>query len=251
MHLPGRLRSTTLGDMLGTLHRARASGTLELVEDRGRTHRVHLRAGLVSAVEVDGAGSSLAEVLRKDGLVDDDVLRRSLLRAMASRRLHGEVLVRDFHVSPDVIGSALRRQILLRLVAIERIGDARVHFCAAVRAPRGALGDAPLEAREFLPGRRRARDRHAQAQAQAPAQAQARAQAYGHAHRAYIPAAHVLAARVLGVDPGADPAEIKRAYRRLAKDLHPDLHPGASDDERQALQRRFAEVTAAYRSLVA
>jgi hypothetical protein len=149
------------------------------------------------------------------------------------------VLIHDFRVSPEVIGRALRRQVILRLAALERIADARVHFCAAVRSPRGALADAPLEAREFLTGRRRARDRHAGAPGrEEPA-------------RPYIPAPHVLAARVLGIAPGADVAEIKRAYRKLAKDYHPDLHPGASEEERRTLQQRFAEVTAAYRSLVA
>jgi DnaJ-domain-containing protein 1 len=241
MHLPGRLRSTSLGDMLGALHRERGSGTLELVEDRGRTHRVHLRDGLVVAVELDGAGSSLAEVLRKDQLLDDDVLRRSLLRAMASRRLHGEVLIRDFRVSPEVVGGALRRQVVLRLAALERIADARVHFRAAVRSPRGALEGAPLEPREFLAGRRRARDRHAGSPPPRSFEPPA----------PRFPGPHENAARVLGVPPGADAAEIKRAYRKLAKDYHPDLHPEASDDERRTLQARFAEVTAAYRALVA
>jgi DnaJ-domain-containing protein 1 len=249
MHLPGRLRSTTLGDMLGSLHRARASGTLELVEDRGRTHRVHLRAGLVTAVELDGAGSSLAEVLRKDQSIDDDVLRRSLLRAMASRRLHGEVLIQDFRIAPEVVGRALRRQVLLRLAVLERVTDARVHFSAAVRAPRGALEGTPLEAREFLAGRRRARDRHAGAHAPHPERE--RPPYRDVSPRAHVSASHLSAARVLGVAPGADPDEIKRAYRRLAKDFHPDLHPGASEEERRTLQDRFAEVTAAYRALVA
>src|SRR5580704_5261133 len=108
MQLPGRLRSTTLGDLLGALHRAAATGTLELVEDRGRAHRVHLTRGLVAAVELDGASPSLAEILRRDRAADEDVLRRSLLRAMAARRLHGEVLVDEFFLSPAVVGGALR-----------------------------------------------------------------------------------------------------------------------------------------------
>jgi len=76
MQLPGRLRSTTLGDLLGTLHRARSTGTLELAEFHGRTHRVHLSRGLVVAVELDGPVPSLAEELRREGAVGDDVLKR-------------------------------------------------------------------------------------------------------------------------------------------------------------------------------
>jgi hypothetical protein len=58
------------------------------------------------------------------------------------------------------------------------------------------------------------------------------------------------ALRVLGIADEADLDEVKRAYRRLARALHPDLQPRADADERRALERRFAEVTAAYESLV-
>src|ERR1700680_723321 len=98
MQLPGRLKATTLGDLLGALHRNSATGTLELVEDRGRSHRVHLAAGLAAAVEVDCGAPPLAEIPRRDRAADDDVLRRSLLRAMTSRRLHGQVLVEEFRL---------------------------------------------------------------------------------------------------------------------------------------------------------
>lgn len=229
MQLPGRLRTTTVGDLLGALHRASASGTLELVEDRGRTHRIHVSAGLIVAVELDGVAASLAELLRRERAADDDVLRRSLLRALASRRLHGEVLVDEFHLSPEVVSLALRRQLLLRLASLEQLADARVSFRVAVRPPRGALHDRPLEPREFLSGRRRARQRSAPTA------------------RSHEPPAW----RVLGVLPGADLAEIKRAYRRLARAVHPDLHPQASAEERRALELRFSEIHEAYRSLVA
>jgi DnaJ-domain-containing protein 1 len=58
------------------------------------------------------------------------------------------------------------------------------------------------------------------------------------------------ALRLLGVDDAADADAVKRAYRRLARSLHPDLQPGADDQQRRTLERRFAEVTAAYESLV-
>lgn len=57
------------------------------------------------------------------------------------------------------------------------------------------------------------------------------------------------ARQLLGVDDAADLDAIKRAYRRLARALHPDLQPGADAVRRQALERRFAEVTAAYDAL--
>jgi hypothetical protein len=229
MQLPGRLEATTLGDLLGVLHRAQATGTLEIVEDRGRTHRVHVMVGRVVAVELDGVAPSLAEILRRDQVADDDVLRRSLLRAMASQRLHGEVLVDEFALSPSVVGDALRRQLLARLATLEKIGAGRVSFRVAVRPPRGSLRDTPLEAREFLHGRRRTRERDGWAHAEVDA----------------------TPWRVLGLEPGADPVTIKRAYRRLARSVHPDLHPSASEQERRELETRFAKLTEAYRALVA
>ncbi len=239
MQLPGRLRLTTLGDLLGGLHRASATGTLALAEDRGRIHRVHVSAGLVVAVEVDGSGASLADVLRRDGAIDEDTLRRSVLRSVASRRLLGEVLVTDFRLSPSVIGAALRRQLLGRLQFLEQLVDARILFHVAVRTPRGALTDLPLGPTEFLRGRRRARDR---ATGNTPWPAAAPETRDPKRAKAW---------QILGIPPNTDPLEIKRAYRRLARAYHPDLHPGVSNEERRTLEERFAALTSAYQTLVA
>jgi DnaJ-domain-containing protein 1 len=57
------------------------------------------------------------------------------------------------------------------------------------------------------------------------------------------------ARRLLGVDDIADEGAVKRAYRRLARALHPDLQPDADEPRRRVLERRFAEVTAAYEAL--
>jgi len=59
----------------------------------------------------------------------------------------------------------------------------------------------------------------------------------------------VAAMRLLGVDEASDRDAVKRAYRRLARALHPDLQPGADAARRHTLERRFAEVTAAYELL--
>jgi DnaJ-domain-containing protein 1 len=246
MQLPGRLKATTLGDLLGSLHRGRVSGTLELVEPCGRVHRVHLATGLVTAVEVDRASVSLGEILRNDDQVDDDVLRRSLLRAMASRRLHGEVLVRDFHLSPDVVDRALRRQMMLRLQMLEGLVDAQIFYRVTVPPPRGALVDEPLVASDFLAGKRRARDR-----APGPSNGAYRTSRPSSGFPGSIDGARMIAFRALGLSASAPADEIKRAYRRLVREYHPDLHPDATHEERRTLSVRFAEVTAAYKALVA
>jgi DnaJ-domain-containing protein 1 len=58
------------------------------------------------------------------------------------------------------------------------------------------------------------------------------------------------ARRLLGLDDDADIEAVKRAYRRLARELHPDLQPEIDSDGRRTLERRFAEVTAAYEALL-
>ncbi|RYZ66878.1 MAG: molecular chaperone DnaJ [Proteobacteria bacterium] len=245
MVLPGKLASTTLGDLLGQCHRSRATGALTLVESQGRTHRVHLLQGLVTAVEVDRASPSLGDILRDEvHAPDEPTLRRSLLRSLASARLHGEVLVQDFSVSPSVIVSALRRQIQIRLSALESLREASVRFHVTEAPPRHALLATPLAETEFLHGKKRARDAEAQGTWQRPP-------SYGQTTRIEGSERERKARRVLGVDPQASELEIKRAYRRLVRALHPDLNPEATSAERSVLGSRFAEATEAYRLLTA
>ena len=70
-----------------------------------------------------------------------------------------------------------------------------------------------------------------------------------HPPRRAVDARTVDALRTLGLPDDADSDQVKRTYRRLARTIHPDLQPGASDQRRRELERRFAEVTAAYESL--
>jgi DnaJ-domain-containing protein 1 len=68
-------------------------------------------------------------------------------------------------------------------------------------------------------------------------------------HRVVDPR-RMAALRTLGVDATADLETVKRAYRRLARELHPDLQPDVDAQRRRTLERRFAEVTAAYEALI-
>jgi hypothetical protein len=49
---------------------------------------------------------------------------------------------------------------------------------------------------------------------------------------------------VLGLSPGAPPAEAKRAYRRLSRLLHPDALPGDDGERFRELRAAYAELTA-------
>jgi DnaJ-domain-containing protein 1 len=265
MNLPGRLDGTTLGDLLGTLHRDRATGILELVEwsgaTAGRVHRVHLSGGLVARVETALRAPRLGEVLHREGFLSDAdrrVLAWRLASSPGSRC--GEVLVREGLATPDVVSAALRWQQRTRLDALEELRTARVRFRVA-RPESREERSVPLSPREFLYGRSRARDR-------------ARANAQGHAGYASRGAPHgrtpngaraepaeaarpaedprrVRALALLGLAATADGAAVKSAFRRLASQTHPDRFPSATPAERARLIRRFAELSAAYHELVA
>jgi curved DNA-binding protein CbpA len=54
---------------------------------------------------------------------------------------------------------------------------------------------------------------------------------------------------VLGVDPTATPAAIRKAYLQLARDHHPDFHSTASDAYRLANEREMQRINEAWNIL--
>ena len=54
---------------------------------------------------------------------------------------------------------------------------------------------------------------------------------------------------VLGVKPGADPEEIKKAYRALVNKYHPDKVAHLGDEFRKLAEIRFKEIQQAYLEL--
>lgn len=231
MNLPGRLRSTTLGDLFGQLHRARADGILELVEatgaGAGRAHRVFFSGGLVDDVETSLPAPRLGELLSREGVLAREGLSRLSRRLFSEpHRRSGEILVEEKLASGDDVVSGLRRQLHLRIEALFRLSEALIRF--HVRAPRerSATRPAALGPEEFLHDRPRARRT-----------------------RSARPAPNAEAYRVLGLGPGADDEAVQRAFRRLAREVHPDRHPEASAEERARLLSRFAELSQAYHTL--
>jgi hypothetical protein len=249
VRLPGRLRATTLGDLLGKLFRERASGVLELVEpsgpSAGRRHLIWLLDGLVADVDSSFGVLRIGEILRREGFLGDDGLRR-LLRRLVERpdRRSGELLLDEELVEKDALRAALRHQLRARLDALFGLADALLSFHVARRRPAGSGQVVPLSPFEFLHGRRRFRERAAACDAARPPEPPTAA-------TARVEAARTRALATLGLDTEADRDAVQRAFRQIALRLHPDRHQDKSSMEKAVLMRRFAQVSAAYHLLVA
>jgi hypothetical protein len=234
MNLPGRLRLTTLGDVLGAVYREQASGVLELVEiegpNAGRSHRIHFIDGLVVDVEAEMPTARIGEILKQQGAVDPRALGRLALKlTLGQGGRAGEVLVAEGAITVRALSGALDVQRRERLDALFGLGDARLAFHVA-RA--GRREEKPLTPREFLHGRARGRDK-------------------GKERGRRRDATRARALATLGLPDGADRTTVMRAFRTLAARLHPDRFPAATAEERVGLMRHFAEITAAYHTLVA
>jgi hypothetical protein len=234
MNLPGRLRLTTLGDVLGALHRASATGVLELVDSSGGTHTIRVADGLVREVESAFPGTRIGDLLKQRGAVEPaSPARLSMWLGAATGRRWGDLLVAVGAATQNDVIAAVRAQYGERLERLYRLSDARLAFRVARREVREAFPT--LGPEEFLVGRARARDRGQPGVAQG---------------RRHDPV-RTRALATLGLTPGADRASVQRAFRSLAARLHPDRFPAAGPADRAAIVQRFAELSAAYHSLVA
>lgn len=246
MQLPGRLRMTTLGDLLGALHRSYASGTLELVEvdgvRAGRSHRVFFASGLIEDIDTSLDHPRLGEILARDGLLSMAGLARIARRVLEQpgKRV-GEILVEEGLGSVDLVAAALRRQRTSRLEALYSLTEALIRF--HVPRPRSGFRPTPLSPREFLHGRPRAR---AQARPRASESYHFRFGQRGETAKADPRAA---AYRALGLSLGATAREVQRAFRKLAAEHHPDRFPHATPSEKAERLARFAKLSAAYHVL--
>ena len=54
---------------------------------------------------------------------------------------------------------------------------------------------------------------------------------------------------ILGIDPSATDEEVKKAYRDMAKKNHPDMVGNLGDEVRQAAEKKFQEINAAYETI--
>lgn len=244
MNLGGRLSLTTLGDVLGTLHREHATGLLELTEDQGpaagRVHRIVLEMGYVPQIDTPLVVPRLGECLVEMGVVDESLVSEFLTPGFLGRESRiGTRLVDAGAVKPDHLASAVRQQVVARLERMFQIREARIAF--RVPRPRIRAWDArpPLGPHDFLYGRTRAGERSG-------------ARTGYSAGRIREPGGMTRRQALcrLGVGQNADLGEVRRAFRRLALTEHPDRHPEACAEERLRLHRSFVELSRAYHALV-
>ncbi len=254
VQLPNRLSQTTLGDVLGALHRAATTGVLELRElplSSRRSHRVHLEKGLVTAVDTDAKVPPLGEILVQEGLLGEPSRRRLLGRlAAGDPRASGQILIAEGLAASPLVDRALSAQLLHKLDALFRIGDALIAFHIARSA---ATPSRPLGPNAFLHGRPRARD---EAETEPPSRVGSKGPhdfppPASARRRAVVSATSEDALSALGLCEGASAEEIRRAFRRRAAELHPDRVGPIDAAERARRAAELARLTAAYHRLVA
>src|SRR5690606_23152855 len=130
MQLPATLESTTLGDLLGALHRGRSYGVLELTElPSCFRHEVLLWDGYVVGVSVPRGCATLGEVLcrRSGNPWLGDAVRRALMRLADGRPL-GERLLAAGVIDRAQLNAALLDLYRERLSFIERLPRACLRF---------------------------------------------------------------------------------------------------------------------------
>ncbi len=225
MWLPSRLERSTLGDLLGSLHRGGVTGRLELVEvdgaAAGARRTIHLLSGEV--VRVEGSGRRLGERLATSVAGQVAIERALAARADDDTRLAGEVLLTRGLSDTDAIRAALEAQARERLEGLFALRRAQIRFRVASgpapSAPRISLGpDA------FLHGRPRLTPRVAPPTPAAP---------------------DALALLGLAAHDAPSVDTIRRAFRRRAAALHPDRARDVTS--RRVLERAFAQLGDAYR----
>lgn len=211
VELPGSLERSTLGDVLGALHRYRVTGALrleELSEGQEHHHVIHWHDGLIHHVETTRSPPSAVP------------FRKQPCHPSAAAWTDGD---------------AAKGEHLERLEALFELRHARISFRVMGRHP--ARAPRPLGPTEFLHGRRRHRD--AEEEPSPPPQP------------VRLDTARQRALSTLGLDGEPSRDAVRAAFRQLARRWHPDRHPQVGEQTRAALCRRFSLIATAYEHLMA
>jgi hypothetical protein len=131
---PGNLAETPLAAILLEALNLRASGVLE-VGHGGGTSRLWFRDGRPVGAQVFAGFRPLGAMLLQAGIIDVDVLSRSLVRMAETRRPQGEILVEMGAVSAEVVGRTLAEQQAGYFALVAALDEAPFVFDASAAVP--------------------------------------------------------------------------------------------------------------------
>ena len=128
----GDLARTPLAAVLLEAWNVKATGTLTVDHGQG-TSRLFLHAGVPVGAQVYVGFRPLGQFLLQEGLIDVEILGRSLAEMARSGRKQGEILLELGALSPEALEAALSRQqaAYIAQVAAADAGDFRFDPAAA------------------------------------------------------------------------------------------------------------------------
>ncbi|HEY3493162.1 MAG TPA: hypothetical protein VGK73_00695 [Polyangiaceae bacterium] len=112
----GFLQATSLSRLLAHALDCRFAGTLVLEESSGFRHGVQFEAGVPRKAKTGCPVAFLGDVLVELGLLSSALHQSTLERALAEKRLHGQVLLAERAVSERGLGTGLREQLLRQIL---------------------------------------------------------------------------------------------------------------------------------------
>lgn len=112
MSLVGNLEDLGLGEILQIVSLSRKSGSLSLYS-RGREGKIVFRHGQVVRASSSSFQQNLGEILVQKDIIDASVLKKavSIQQKMDFKERLGSILVKQFHISGEVIEDVVREQI--------------------------------------------------------------------------------------------------------------------------------------------
>lgn len=112
MSLVGNLEDLGLGEILQIVSLSRKSGVLSLFS-RGREGKIVFRQGQVIRATIDGQQSHLGQLLLKNGVLTDAILRKALAlqEQEGGKERLGDLLTQRFSVPADLVEEVVRQQI--------------------------------------------------------------------------------------------------------------------------------------------
>ncbi len=155
---PLHLGHNTLGDLLAALRRARASATLNL-RDGPRSHAIHLRGGMVQAVEYASVTPRFGDVVSAVGAVPREHVERVLAKHHGGQWRVGQRLVAEGMLSHRERDRLLEAQRAHRLECLYALDEATVVLSPPRPLPAGSAEQPPMTERSVFHGRPRGRAR--------------------------------------------------------------------------------------------